>query len=193
MFKDDKSQIICIVLFIILFGILIHAYTNKGKLWGEEEYYYGPVINRICESEEDCISIEGKRRAEQKCVKEITSDPMYGLFRSACESQDREIFENGCPDDCDADNVPNIYLEGGNYKSMLGCKEPLQLGMDRSTGDQLCVGKNGMWMMYKKKKQLDEEKKAAAEKAAAEKAAAEKAAAEKAASTKLEVKEPFQY
>jgi hypothetical protein len=177
MFKklDTNTMILVgIILAMITYGIIAY---NK-KMWPfSEEYYYGPIINRICQ-EGDCISEEGKLEAEKRCINEVKSDPKYRFYKSACESNDPEIHAQGCPDDCNADKVTSIYLEKGKYVSQMACKEPLQTKTDRITGDQMCMGKNGMWMLHKKQKQLEEEK---------------KKEAEKAPSSNLEVVEPFSF
>ena len=37
--KDNICNILCIIFTIVIVGLFIRAFTNHGKLWGEEEYY----------------------------------------------------------------------------------------------------------------------------------------------------------
>lgn len=44
MLSDKNCKIICIILTIVIVLVLIRAFTNQGKLWGNEYY-------RSCENE----------------------------------------------------------------------------------------------------------------------------------------------
>ena len=165
-----------ILVLLIIFGIY-YAFIHTG-----ENYYYGQLLDEICESQ-DCSTSEGKKSAIDTCFNKIKKDKRYSP-RGCAESLDAEIRANTCFEDCNIDSVPDYIINAGQSKSQLQCKEPLELGVDTSTGDQWCMNKNGVWSFYKSAKTLEEEKKAAEE--------AAKKEAEK-ESKKEEVKEYYRY
>jgi hypothetical protein len=166
----------CLLVLLIAFGIY-YAFIHTG-----ENYYYGPLLDEICESQ-DCSTPDGKKSAIDTCFDKIKKDARYSP-KGCAESLDAKSRANTCFEDCDIETVPYYTINVGQSKSQLQCKEPLELGMDTSTGDQWCMNKNDVWSFYKSAKTLEAEKKAAEE-------AAKKAAEE--AAKKAEAKEYYRY
>ena len=48
MLSDKNCKILCLLFAIIIIGLLIRAFTNQGKLWGNENYRSTYDKNQPC-------------------------------------------------------------------------------------------------------------------------------------------------
>lgn len=161
----------CILILLIILGIYYaFIYTS------EENYFYGQFMDAACGDKSsiyydpknsfDCSTPEGIEQATKQCqtsiLKPYMNDPAnYKRIKEACENKDLDIRREGCADICDVSDVSRDIIMGEKGRMMsTTCKQPLELGINRSTGDQWCKNMNNIWTFYKSAKTLESEKKA---------------------------------